>query len=322
MGDIIFILILTLFVTFLSIKYSNLVVKSFLFTVDTFVYILIPSLFMMLIISKILQENKYIKKIIKFISPFFMKVFGFEALDEVFVFLFSFLSGNPTSHILINNLYKKNKISKYEANRLSTSLCFSSFLYLYKSSIIFFKTDIWLIIIVTYIIPILFLIKPQKKTKNESLYFSDYPINLTNIINESFEILIKIFSFVFFFDIIASFLVQFFNINQAYSFFLSNILDMTVATRFYFSFNRIINIFLYCFFNAFLGISIHLQIISVTNYLNYTSFLLKRSIIGLISGIIVVILYYNYFLGFLTIIMILCFKILKKNHLKNVIPKF
>ena len=45
-------------------------------------------------------------------------------------------------------------------------------------------------------------------------------------------------------------------------------------------------------------------------------------IIGLISGIIVVILYYNYFLGFLTIIMILCFKILKKNHLKNVIPKF
>lgn len=70
MGDIIFILILTLFVAFLSIKYSNLVVKSFLFTVDTFVYILIPSLFMMLIISKILQENKYIKKIIKFISPF------------------------------------------------------------------------------------------------------------------------------------------------------------------------------------------------------------------------------------------------------------
>lgn len=139
MGDIIFILILTLFVAFLSIKYSNLVVKSFLFTVDTFVYILIPSLFMMLIISKILQENKYIKKIIKFISPFFMKVFGFEALDEVFVFLFSFLSGNPTSHILINNLYKKNKISKYEANRLSTSLCFSSFLYLYKSSIIFLK---------------------------------------------------------------------------------------------------------------------------------------------------------------------------------------
>mgnify|MGYP000074439459 CR=1 FL=1 len=61
MGDIIFILILTLFVAFLSIKYSNLVVKSFLFTVDTFVYILIPSLFMMLIISKILQENKYIK---------------------------------------------------------------------------------------------------------------------------------------------------------------------------------------------------------------------------------------------------------------------
>ena len=102
------------------------------------------------------------------------------------------------------------------------------------------------------------------------------------------------FTFVFFFDIIASFLVQFFNINQAYSFFLSNILDMTVATRFYFSFNRIINIFLYCFFNAFLGISIHLQIISVTNYLNYTSFLLKRSIIGLISGIIVVILYYNF----------------------------
>ena len=276
---------------------------------------------MMIIISKILQENKYIKKFIKFISPFFMKVFGFEIQEEVFIFLFSFLSGNPTSHILINDLYKKNKISKREANRLSTSLCFSSFLYLYKSSILFFKDKIVLIIVIAYIIPLLFLIKPQKKYMNETTIIYDNPINLTNIINESFETLIRIFSFVFFFDIITSFLVQFLSLNQASSFFLANILDMTVATRFYFSYNNLINIFLFCFFNAFLGLSIHLQIISVTNYLNYTSFFIKRSIIGLISGLIAVIVSYNIFIGSLTIILILCFILLKKESPKNVIPK-
>lgn len=250
-----------------------------------------------------------------------MKVFGFEVQDEVFIFLFSFLSGNPTSHILINDLYKKNKISKREANRLSTSLCFSSFLYLYKSSILFFKDNIGLIIIVTYIIPLLFLIKPQKNLIAETSNVSDNSINLTHVINESFETLIKIFSFVFFFDIITSFLVKFFNMNQACSFFLANFLDMTVATRFYYSYNIIINIFLYCFFNAFLGVSIHLQIISVTNYLNYKSFFLNRSIIGLISGLIAVILYNNIFLGLLTIIIIIFFIVFKKRITKNVIPK-
>ena len=277
---------------------------------------------MMIIIAKLLRNNKYIIKFINYISPFFMRIFGFETSEEVFIFIFSFLSGNPTSHILINDLFNENKISKAEANRLSISLCFSSFLYLYKTSIILFKDSIGIILFINYLIPILLLIKPTKQAKikiNPASYSNN--INLNKIVNEAFMSLIKIFSFVFFFDIITSFLVSFFKLPASFSYLLANSLDMTVSTRYYYSYSKNLNLFIYCFFNAFLGISIHMQIMSVASYLSYKVFLINRVLIGLISGIIAIIFSYNLALGALSSLFFSLI-IFKKRITKKMIPNF
>lgn len=277
---------------------------------------------MMIIIARILKENKYINKFIRLISPFFMRIFGFEVEDEVFIFLFSFLSGNPTSHILINDLYKEERISKAEANRLSVSLCFSSFLYLYKSSILFFKESIWIIILISYLIPLIFLIKPQRNySSTKHISPSNKRLDLSQIINDSFNSLIRIFSFVFFFDIIASLLIQFFKLDNSYSFILSSLLDMTVSNRFYYSYSKSLDLFLYSFFNAFLGFSIHLQIINATGFLDYKEFLLKRLIIALISGLTATLLYYNIIIGLICFILLIGLIIIKKETTAKVISK-
>lgn len=311
MGDILFTLFLVLFITFLSFKYTNLINISFSNTIHTFTYILVPSLFMMLIISKLLKYNPFINKLINYISPIFTKIFGFENKSEVYILVFSFLSGNPASHILINDLYKNGSITKNEANRLSKELCFCSFLYLYNTSIVSFKDDLLIILFLNYIIPIIRLINP-KKTDGYNSYVSYEEENLSDIINNSFNTLIKIFSYVLFFDIVTSCLVSFFRINDSIAYILSSFLDTTVCSRFFCSFNPYLDLFIFCFFNSFLGISIHLQIINATNYLDYKKFLLYRIILGIISGILAIILKYNIIIGLIALAIIGTLIIVKK----------
>ncbi len=287
-------------------KYYNFISECFLNTLNTFIYILIPSLFLMIIIAKLLKSNKYVIYTINKISKPIIKLFNLESSDEVFILFFSFLSGNPTSQILLNESYQKGNISKDEAKRLGMVLCFSSPIYLYKCIVSSFKEDIFIILIVTYLIPLLTLIIKPKYYNSRDIKIYSLDINsnesLDDIVYSSFTTLIKIFSFIFFFEIISFSIINIFSLNDTKSFILTSFIDLTVSLRYYKSINKYFDLFFFILTNTFLGLSIHTQINSVSSFINYKEFLSFRIYLSILCGIIIVLLKYNIYIGIISII--------------------
>lgn len=274
----------------------------------------------MIIIARLLKSNKYVISLINKISKPLVKLFNLESTDEVFIILFSFLSGNPTSQILINDSYKKGNISLYEAKRLGLVLCFSSPIYLYKCIISYFKEDIFIILIVTYLIPLLTLMLRPKNYINNINSNLDIDItsneSLDDIVYSSFNTLIKIFSFVFFYEIISLSIIKTLNLNDTSSFILTSLIDLTVSLRYFKSISSYFDIFFFIFSNTFLGLSIHTQIKSVSSFINYKDFFIFRLLISLISGIILLMFKYNIFIGIIGIILYIIFLVHKKRIVK------
>lgn len=275
----------------------------------------------MIIIAKLLKSNKYVIYTINKISKPIIKLLNLESSDEVFILLFSFLSGNPTSQILLNESYQKGNISKDETKRLGMVLCFSSPIYLYKCIVSSFKEDIFIILIVTYLIPLLTLIIKPKHYNSSDIKIYSLDINsnesLDDIVYSSFTTLIKIFSFVFFFEIISFSIINIFSLNDTKSFILTSFIDLTVSLRYYISINKYFDLFFFVLTNTFLGLSIHTQIKSVSSFINYKEFLLFRIYLSILSGIIMILFKYNIYIGIISIIFYFIIILFLNNQIKK-----
>ncbi len=311
-------LFLILLILILSVRNYDIISSSIIQVLEIFVYILVPSLFFMIIVSKLLKSNKLIITSMNHLGKILKPIFNFENESEAYILLFSLISGNPTSQILINSAYKSNEISCAEANRLSKYLCFSSPVYLYKTTMMLNPIALAPIMLTTYIIPLSFLaLSSSNEKKNNTSQIKQANENLSDIISDSANSLFKICSFVFFFTALFNMLSHELNLSSKSSFFLSNFLDLTVSINHPYHFNIIINMALYIFFNTFLGLSIHLQIKSQAPHLKYKSFFINRLILSIISSIFVVLAYKLPFIFPLTIILVALIKIIKRSRIKS-----
>ena len=293
-----FIFIFAILLLILSFSIKDIIIYSVLSTTETLVLILIPSLFLMIIITNLLSSNKIMIYLIKKIHPIFKYFFGFESEKETYIFFFSFLSGNPTVATLLSEATLNNEISKHEADRLVKILCLSSPVYLF-SQIANFTTKAKIAIIIATYLPILFylfLSKTKTSENNKQLLVKE--CNLFEAINRSFSILLKIFSIILFYSILVNIVFSYIPLNNINKYIFSNSLEATIGSQIQLNLNEQLRVLLFLFFNSFLGISIHMQILSIYR-MNYLKFIFFRVLFGLFVCIYGYLIFLNYWFSLL-----------------------
>lgn len=289
------IFILSIFLFIICFVSKSVISSSIISTTNLTIFILFPSLFLMIIITKLLDQNKVTIWLTNKIHPLLRYLFGFESVNESYIFLFSFLCGNPTLAIMSNDLINRKMMSRKEGERLVSCLSFSSFTFLYNSICHMPKKAIISIILATYIPPLFSLIRLNKTNSTNQTLTNNLQNNksLFEAINDSFTTVIKVSSIILFFTIICNAIFELFNLHIYLKFLIANILEVTVGSLIFLDISNSMNLFLFIFFNTFLGLSIHLQIYSVFK-LNYLKFLSKRIFLSLICSIYGLLIYKSY----------------------------
>ena len=309
------IFIFSILLLILSFFAKDIIISSVISTTNTFIFVLIPSLFLMIIITTLLSSNKIMIYLIRKIHPIFKHIFGFESEKETYIFFFSFLSGNPTVATMLSEATSDNEISNHEGDRLVKILCLSSPVYLF-SQITAFSTKAKIVIIIANYLPILFYLfwsKTKTYSNNTALLVKE--CNLFEAINKSFSILLKIFSIILFFTILINMVFHYIHLNNIHKYMFANLLESTIGSQLQTNLNESSRLLMFLFFNSFLGISIHMQILSIYK-INYVKFISFRVLLGFCVCIYGYLMYINYWFSLL-ILPILLIKGLRKFLILN-----
>lgn len=257
-----------------------------IYTIELWLYKVVLSIVPIYLLTSLLLV---IKPINHFIYQIIKKYKLFENEKAFSLFIISYLTGNPTSCILIKKALNNNEISYEQANKLFRCCSHVSFLFV----IMIFNNYIGIILIISQILTTLFLY--LFKTKFHEYSFFDNSINILDTVNNIIEdlpmILLKILISMLIISIIR---LPLDNLNNnGISFFL-NFFEVTIGI------NNIIksdnNIFYIILFSSILlsanGLCILLQIYNVIKKtkLNIRSFLVTRIYHIIISSIISLVL--------------------------------
>lgn len=219
------------------------------------------------------------------------KIFHFECRKSCSLFLLTFITGNPTSSLLIIKSYNDNEISTNEANRLLKISVISSPLFILS---FFSRTGILIFIIQIIVSIIIYILHQSEKTyrktnfNNQSLFQV-----LDNLPQTMLSILTSMIS-VGLISITLMKLLAFFKLDKSFIIYFIDILELTTGLNSIqtYSYSNIIKLLLSTFLLSFGGVSIILQIlieIKKTS-LSKTSFILYRIIHGIISSIILLLI--------------------------------
>lgn len=295
---------------------SNTLTDIIQFSINLFIKNIFPSLFPMFIISSILVEID-IPKILGNIFKKPMNILFKAKGESSFIFFMSMLTGFPSSAKYINDLIDKKNITHKDAEKILMFTFFSNPLFIINTvgNNFLNSTYIGLNILIAHItgniiVGLLFRnYNPSKKISDnsqnfQSLNYLNTKINQTNIfktllksIRNSLDILINIFGIITFFLIIINIIFK--DPENIFSTFIIGITEMTTGLK-YLSLSDqsiITKILLSTFFLSFGGLSVHFQIMSILNEkkVKYLPFLISRIIHGIISTIIITLLFYKLF---------------------------
>ena len=260
---------------------------------------LFPTLFPFLLISNIMVNYGFIDICSQTGKKIMPKLFGINANGFYVVFM-SMLSGSPSNAKYINQLLDKNLINNYEANQLLKFTQFVNPLFIIGTIGITYlhSPKLGMIILIShYLGNFIIGLTLKKKTNIANQNYITIDNNksffqiLTQSINDTINTLMLILG------VITSCLILITMINQIL--FLNplcnGILEITQGIKYISSSH--IDIFLktiiITFFISFGGLSIHMQVMSILEdkKIRYLPYLFTRIIHGLISSIIVIILY-------------------------------
>lgn len=249
----------------------------------------------MMIISRILIQNKYFYRLAAILHKPLSKIFHFESESSSVIFLISFICGNPSTAFNIKSLITQGKMSNIEGRRLAKLLCFPSPLYLYKASSIFpFQIQIS-ILIPLYLVPLFILISSKKGTT-----FTPTKPHLDQqppfkLIEEAFLILLKAFSIILFFTMLLCISLKAYPIDKNVSYLIANSLELTAASSFKFIGPIYIEGALFTFFNSLLGLSILIQI-NMSEVISLKELLKWRLIVASAAFLLYFIIYYGIYM--------------------------
>ena len=274
-------------VIFLSLIFnSNLVTKELINALNTFIYILFPSIFPFFLISDLLIEYNFVYTLNKLLSKFTKTVFHTTSAAS-FIIIMSMVSGFPSGSKYIRSLYDKKMISINQANYLITFTHFANPLFVLTVTKIIFNNSIIpiYILISMYLSNIIIGIITRPKTieKEINLYIKkteDFSSSLTKSIKSSINLLIIILGNTCFFFLITELINTYFNLNSFLAVLINGFFDITKGINSLkvldtaIIFKAILSITFICFG----GINIHMQVKSIISdtSIKYKNFLLGR----------------------------------------------
>ena len=211
--------VLTLLFTLLIlyIKESNLIIKEFLSYTNLFITKLLPSVFIIYILSDLLINYGIInllKKITKYPTT-------------IYILLISLISGFPSGPKTIKNLKDQNYISEEDANKLIKSTHFPNPIFVFSTISLITKNIgiIYISIIISNLI-ILLKTKPTSNNKLPSIKEKDFTTTLSNSIIQTLKIIILIYGTSIFFYLISIIILNYFNTKELYI-IINTIFDLT-----------------------------------------------------------------------------------------------
>ena len=278
---------LLMVVIFLSLIFnSNLVTKELINALNTFFYILFPSIFPFFLISDLLIEYNFVYTLNKILSRFTKKIFHTTSAAS-FILIMSMVSGFPSGSKYIRSLYDKKLISINQANYLITFTHFANPLFvLTVTKTIFNNNTISLYILISmYLSNIIIgiIIRPKTIEKEINPYIintKDFSYLLTKSIKNSIDLLIIILGNTCFFFLITELINTYLNLNSFLSILINGFFDITKGI---YSLNLLNSTILFkailsITFICFGGINIHMQVKSIISdtSIKYKNFLLGR----------------------------------------------
>lgn len=206
---------------------STLWKNCFNHTIELWLFKVVVAIAPMYILSSIILTMPFISRIcFNILKPLRL----FENQKALSLFIISFLTGNPTSTILVKKAYSNNEISLLQANNIIDSSSHISFLFI----ILMFEKKIAIILVFTQIIATIILYLFKKKVNPNIVNNKDD--NILNTVNDIIEdlptILLKILATMI---IIVIFKLPFTLINNS---FLNYSLDFFEVTT---GINNLIN---------------------------------------------------------------------------------
>ncbi len=241
---------------------------------------LVPILFPSFILIDFLSKNTHLEQIAISVFPLFKKIFKIRYYSSAIILILSFICGSPASTKFIKNALDNGDIDEKEAQSLLYSCsCLSLPYTLFILRLFHIFIPLYFLLFFLTVLCIMRLTSSKKKTPNKkkqkkektnylSTFFSSIQTNTT--------ILFSILGIMIFFNI----LLTLFHCNKTiYCYF--EILNgqhllLTLPHKYI--------LFLIPSSLSFLGIAIHLQILSVCPNLNYKLFFLIRFIQSLFMG--------------------------------------
>ena len=296
-------LITFLFVMFQMLFNSSIIINSVSFSFSLCINNLFPSLFPFMILSNILMEYGFVEISSELLKPIMNKIFKVHE-NGSFVLILSLISGSPSNAKYLSELLNKNMINNNDATKILLFSHFVNPLFIINTIGVTFLNNKKLGIILllshylgNFIVGIIF--RSYHKISSQNKINLSKAINsleakhnsfisiLTNSIINSINTLLIILGVITTCLIITSLI----NINPIFNAFL----EITQGLKYISTTNLelIKKVILTSFFISFGGFSIHAQVFSILSNkkIKYIPYLIARIIHGIISCIIVYILF-------------------------------
>lgn len=288
--------IILIFFLIIMLTNPNILTKSVYYSINLFIKYIFPALFPFFLLSDILINYSFTYYIGKVFNKFFSFIFNIGE-EESFVFILSFISGQPSNAKYIKDLLDKKIISINNANVLLSYTIIPSPMFTISTVGYFFYNSfrIGLIILISIYLSNIFygIIIRNKYERIKNKKRKNKPVNLAKLLNTSiitsFNTLFIILGSIIIFIIIVNTFDYFFN-STFVNTLLSSVLEITIGSKNISVLNLNINIkiLLTTFILTFGGLSVHMQIKSILCDYNikYSFIIFRKIIISFISTII------------------------------------
>lgn len=267
--------------------YSKLWKETSLATIELWLYKVVLSIVPVYILSSLLLAfpliNRFLFKLVK-------RYNFFENEKAFSLFCLGFLTGNPTSAILVKKAYCNGEISLKQANKIFTTCSHVSFLFIFM----IFDFNISIILVVSQIISSIFLY--LFKCKFSEYKCSNYSNNILDTINSVIDdlplILLRILSSMLVITLIK---LPFMFLDNTFINILLDFLEVTTGIVDFknLSINVSLKIVLYSMILSLNGGAILLQVFNAIKKtkLNYRGFLITRLVHVTLSSAISLVLF-------------------------------
>ena len=294
-------LIVILFIFLLIETFINkaLIANTISFSLKLFVDSIIPSMFLVFVISDVLINYHITNYIPRIVKKTFMFLFNVSE-EVVTVFFLSLLSGFPNGARIIRTLYLNGTISKIDANRALLFTHFSNPIFILSIvGILFLHNEKYgfIILISHYMGNIIIGIISRFFCSSNSLDYTKKCVKsqsfskiFVSAVKRSIDTLLSILGFVTIFLIMASIIVNRFNFNIYTAAIIKGVLEITMGLKSIADLDilDIYKVVSSSVIISFGGLSVHLQILEqiMDTDLSYHLFFVTRIIHATISGVI------------------------------------